>query len=191
MSIEIEVRATRVNGDDDIEWCRADEADQFSLYIGCPGAFQCLADYSTEDKALLEARRLVDLWGVEFHDRIERAKTIPDSAIDPGEARLAGAYVLLGFQRTASKECWGIACEADGELGLVNTLVTLGVEVERVWMENRPANAAGVWLYEVVEPFGGWLAEQVAANGELPDYKDTMVELRRLAREFFEQGEAK
>lgn len=186
-NIEIEVRATRTNGEGDIEWCRADEAEQFSVYIGKPGAFRCIDDCPTEAMAMNIARTLGNEWEVEVHDHIERVKTIPDEAINEAEARLAGAYVLLGFQRTASKQCWEIACKHGGEIELVNSLVTLGMEVERVWMENQPADAAGVWLSFSAEPLGAWLAEQAVANGELPDYKDAMVELRRLAREFFEQ----
>lgn len=186
--VEIEVRATRTV-DNEVEWCHEDEAEEFSVYVGTAGAFRCISDWSDSTGALAEAARLSQDWGVPYYDRIERGLVVEGYEIDPTESRLSGAYVVLGFHRAASNQCWEIAAQG-AEIELVRTLSDLGIEVERVFMEvGDGRDEPGVWHYEVAEPFGAWLAQQVAANGELPDAKDAMRELRKMAREFFAQGE--
>lgn len=47
--------------------------------------------------------------------------------------------------------------------------------------ETGATEVAGVWVYEVAEPFGRWVAEVVNSTGEFPGDEEARVQARKFA----------
>lgn len=86
---------------------------------------------------------------------------------------LSIGYAMMGFFNAANEvglSLHELSC-GDGEIGLMQDLVDRIDYVERVWQERFQDKDtwAGVWEYEIVEPYGGTLAEYLKINSAMPD----------------------
>lgn len=93
-------------------------------------------------------------------------------------------YVFKGFSEAMNrkpngKELWADGSQADGEDSFVQAVIDHVPLLDKVFAEAKGWD--GMWLYEVAEPFGAWLAEQFAAHGEFPNEQACLVFIRRLA----------
>lgn len=84
---------------------------------------------------------------------------------------LTAVYIVKGFfeiaRVTAISETqkW----KEGGEINLVDWLSHLSIEVESRWDEER--DFPGVWLYDVAEPLGNWVAHYINEHFETPEPK--------------------
>lgn len=56
-----------------------------------------------------------------------------------------------------------------GEVEVVAWLNDFAWLIEKVWDEADEPDASGVWVYEVAEPFGRYVASVVNETGDFPD----------------------
>lgn len=69
MREEIELRATR-ESPGHVEWCKREDAQQFSVYRGWPGRFNWVADFAEEPIAEAFCRGQARLNDLTFKNRI-------------------------------------------------------------------------------------------------------------------------
>lgn len=91
------------------------------------------------------------------------------------------AYFIRAFFRTLQDEAEGsrtplteliVGGEDTGELELMERIAGYADIVEQVWrmrFPNQQTEFAGIWEYEITEPFGGVVARCVLSTGNLPD----------------------
>lgn len=94
------------------------------------------------------------------------------------------AYVTKGFLEAMSRkpnsgELWAAGSEVDGEDSFLQAVIDHVPLLDKVYSEIKSWD--GMWLYEVAEPFGAWLAEQFAERGEFPSDQACLVFIRKLA----------
>lgn len=116
------------------------------------------------------------------------------SQLDHKEVALAAIYIMHGFagckQHQQAIEAWYKKGYEGGHLELMAIISAFALEVVTIQIERSDDEYPGVFHYEVVEPFGKWLCEQVAASGKPPSEEDGNRKLRELTHAFFTQGEA-
>lgn len=93
-------------------------------------------------------------------------------------------YVTKGFleamyRKPNWKELWAAGSEPDGEDSFLQALADHVPLLEKAYSEIK--DWEGMWLYEVAEPFGAWLAEQFAEHKEFPDDRTCIVFIKKLA----------
>lgn len=118
-----------------------------------------------------------------------------DGAITGGSIALNTGYVIKGFLSKGSFSRNGLKIEHggetlvvdlsdEGEIEFMYKLTELAGEVELAWLElddRHPDSCNGVWCYEVVEPFGEWLAECMMTAARLPEPDEARAKAIELA----------
>lgn len=94
-------------------------------------------------------------------------------------------YVTKGFleamyRKPNWRDLWKEGSEPDGEDSFLQCVADCVQILEGVYQEIKD-RWDGMWLYEVAEPYGAWLAEQFAANKEFPDASTCRVFIQKVA----------
>lgn len=79
---------------------------------------------------------------------------------------LDAAYVVKGFWRYVTAEMGGAHPYAvsSGEINMMQEIVDATNHVQYAWEEDT-GECTGVWVYDVCEPYGYWLAENTTESG--------------------------
>lgn len=94
-------------------------------------------------------------------------------------------YVTKGFleamyRKANWRDLWKEGSEPEGEAGFLQAVADSACLLEQVYAEISE-RWDGMWLYEVAEPFGAWLAEQYDANKEFPSDEACRKFIRQVA----------
>lgn len=100
------------------------------------------------------------------------------------ELMLCAAYITKGFFETAERAKVDRAkVVADfSEIDLVCWITQFAEIIENVWKGGGTV-ASGVWVYDVPDPFGQWLAQEVNDKGELPYHDVALAKAVEMAKD--------
>jgi hypothetical protein len=109
------------------------------------------------------------------------AETLPPPASDP----LSVAYMAIGavnvlneYARTTSDDGHVDFDQWGGQLGFIGEVIQHEPVMEAIYQE-RPDDYGGVFVYEVAEPFGAFIAERLL-SGESTDVATLQAHVRAL-----------
>lgn len=89
------------------------------------------------------------------------------------------AYIIKGFWSKASEiDLDPSKLGTEGEIGLMQELIRYERLDSEVFKKNP--DVAGVWAYEISEPFGEWVAEFAKSQGKLPPHEACLAQLQSL-----------
>jgi hypothetical protein len=123
-----------------------------------------------------------------FYNRNLEA-TAPVSSFDPDDIAMNAAFMMEGLREsgnyTALLKIWN-----QGAIELVSQLAEYAEPIARLEKaaisvyEDSPSYP-GVFAYEVVSPFGGWIGRHVYAHSKMPEQEQALNWLSNTILEFF------
>lgn len=103
-------------------------------------------------------------------------------------AAVYGAFIMeglheLNYDKTLEK--WDRGC-----IELVDQLCNYAEVIDKLVTEYEDPDMGhpGVFLYEVVSPFGAWMGKKVIETGNTPPVEEAEDWLRNATKEFFKPG---